>query len=75
MVDSPLAEVCGSGLVILSCVVFAFQTLPVSPTAQLGLGIAEDVILLIFSVEYFLRWCARAPGWHVANRTTFQPAS
>lgn len=51
-----------TGLVILSSAIFAAQTYAIPPALQHALDGLDTIILVIFAVEYLLRfWCAEQP--------------
>ena len=46
-------------LILLSALLFAVQTYPLPESMQTGLAVADQVILVLFTVEYFVRlWVA-----------------
>ena len=49
-------------LILLSAAFFAIQTYPIPDRVRLGIKIADQVILVVFTVEYLLRlWSAQKP--------------
>ena len=57
MADNPKVEVVLAGFVVLSAVLFAVETLPgLSPMTNLLLTQAEAVTVIVFAVEFAIRW-------------------
>ncbi|MEL6354315.1 MAG: ion transporter [Cyanobacteria bacterium J06627_28] len=49
-------------LILLSAILFALRTYPLPDTVQLSVKIADQIILTLFTLEYFIRlWSAKKP--------------
>lgn len=57
-IETPLGKAINftiTGLVLLSSAIFVAETYPISATVRAGLTYLNDLILLVFTLEYFLR--------------------
>lgn len=73
-IETPLGKTINlaiTGLVLLSSAIFVAETYPISVTAQSILSILNDLILIVFTIEYGLRF------WSAENklRYVFNPYS
>ena len=51
------------GLIMLSSAIFVIQTYPISLQLQNSLRIVDTVILIVFAIEYFLRFWSAENSW------------